>query len=1327
MRFSPTGIGCTNELRLLMRRAATPVKQMLEALRITRADVRQRKSQWLLADNVAGLRIDDFGGVRLDETVSTLIPERAPHNAYFVDADLDGRVPFVCDSIEWAGAEPAQIEIKRVKRWLHPRRDPAQPQTVVRWRLDLLRVVKVGGLLGIPAHRQLFVAPLCDPVYADVAGSAEGLVTFDFSAAAIQDRPQPKRYGAPLFADPALALLFAAVPAPTTLLVYTALDKNGAPATNVGAGYDNTVASVTTNGNVLSSRKLIAPAVVLSLANNAPLLFQPGTYGDNGSGGGTPRCIIESGTYVNDDISFTGVGNRIDLGGVPTVPPTLTIQGAVPQGTSMTGQVLKDGGNPAVSGDWRTFISGQTTDLLANVGLRQTYEIRALLNTDATASLTPTLRKLAVEEIGASIDLSEVAELRLSNGYGIDLVTLEGEIPRGAIVAIRDGAHDYHSAIENLLAAAQLGDYTFRVWVGAPTSVLAKQYWLHIDDVLPLGQTPHAPTYEIPVVSVLSKVRALLPKKSPGSSLSPDADLAIGTYTTETGGGAPLFSHINEADADHSTYIRSVLDPVNQTYKATFPTPADLPGRRLYLDYWFMKDAAGGKTIDATIELRQSGAIVMQTIHANILGPDATTGLPVAGSVRLSDASVAAITDPANLELWVTFNVGGAGASRRGILTWAKFRTGDRRQGIAYVNQTGKDTYHDLLVNQLEVDARYIGPELENTTYLIGKVISEVSDEEQPTSKSELEAVTRAFGYGVLASQGKLKVVNMQDPGPIVAVVPLEEVTFLSPPTPGIEDRIDDYVVPFNYNAAKAEFDDECEMVSAAGVLAFGDAEDGSADHRYAQEDAKWIQPQNVADYAVHARAVVKRFIDWFGCGRGRAHVKLPYMFPEAEPGDTLIFEQDLLVLRDPHTGAERRGRLWISAKIELADDPRCLGTQFLVGFRPFFDLLTPGTGETTRLGFVAPDFYELSANVDQAGAVTLIAKARGGQSVKLGWSTVDEATAIANAHASVAQVLDVDGIYRSGTAATLLPDQTLIVAGFAYDRMNGAGAESALMTAKVTFKYLPTIAIISARAVWRGNRLFIQASGGVGVASMKFATDIAAFQAGDTGAAVNGAEILYDAGPFVWGDSVFITITPKSAAAGAGSAGPLMQFRAKLAYADGMFDDGTGKPKRPQVYLDGKYALAAATDDGMLTDPAVLIDPGNGVYEGGAVYKIYRHREEITVNGADADGDFPVSFAQVYQSVPMIVFKGGQYVSFSQTLGTGAGAKHRLRLQAVDATASGFTSPARRSPRSASPPRRRTTSPAATSSTRGAARPRSICSPAARTTTSTRSITASQ
>jgi len=113
----------------------------------------------------------------------------------------------------------------------------------------------------------------------------------------------------------------------------------------------------------------------------------------------------------------------------------------------------------------------------------------------------------------------------------------------------------------------------------------------------------------------------------------------------------------------------------------------------------------------------------------------------------------------------------------------------------------------------------------------------------------------------------------------------------------------------------------------------------------------------------------------------------------------------------------------------------------------------------------------------------------------------------------------------------------------------------------------------------------------------------------------------------------------------------------------------------RPRNFVldDGLFILRAAEPTGILADDSVQLDPANGVSEGGSVYKLYRHREEISVPGADADGDVAVSFAQTYQAPPLVFFRGGQYLSYSSAFGSGV--NHRQRFQALNITTSGFTS----------------------------------------------------
>src|SRR6267378_167082 len=234
-----------------MRRADPAVKQYLEALLIAHADVRQRKSQWALADSVVGLTLGNDGSVKPTDTTSILIQQDTAETAFFQDSELDRILPFTCAIVEWGGTEPAEVEIKQVIAKLHPRRDPAQPKQIAEikgWRLDLMRLERAGGILGNPPRRQLTLAPLCDPIYADAKGDAEGYVTFDYSVEPIAARPKPKSRGLAVLAQ-RLGILFQVGPTPVTFLIFSALKANGQPAGNVGLAYDAAQPFVNNLGN----------------------------------------------------------------------------------------------------------------------------------------------------------------------------------------------------------------------------------------------------------------------------------------------------------------------------------------------------------------------------------------------------------------------------------------------------------------------------------------------------------------------------------------------------------------------------------------------------------------------------------------------------------------------------------------------------------------------------------------------------------------------------------------------------------------------------------------------------------------------------------------------------------------------------------------------------------------------------------------------------------------------------------------------------------------------------------------------------------------------
>lgn len=134
----------------------------------------------------------------------------------------------------------------------------------------------------------------------------------------------------------------------------------------------------------------------------------------------------------------------------------------------------------------------------------------------------------------------------------------------------------------------------------------------------------------------------------------------------------------------------------------------------------------------------------------------------------------------------------------------------------------------------------------------------------------------------------------------------------------------------------------------------------------------------------------------------------------------------------------------------------------------------------------------------------------------------------------------------------------------------------------------VPAVAIRTASAVQRGDRLFIEYFGEAGVGSVKIATNTSAFPAEGTGTTVNGQDGISDAGAFVYGNMVFVTITTYPSSGAAGVPGRAYKFRARLSFIDTLIDEPTGKPKRTQDYTDGAYALKASATDGLTADSAV-------------------------------------------------------------------------------------------------------------------------------------------
>lgn len=106
----------------------------------------------------------------------------------------------------------------------------------------------------------------------------------------------------------------------------------------------------------------------------------------------------------------------------------------------------------------------------------------------------------------------------------------------------------------------------------------------------------------------------------------PSADTSIGGYTDQLGGTTNIFQKIDEAVADDADYVRSALAPSSAPYVTKFTAVEDPQSSSGHIvRYRYAKDAAGGATINLTVQLRQGytnegspGTLIKEWTHSNI-------------------------------------------------------------------------------------------------------------------------------------------------------------------------------------------------------------------------------------------------------------------------------------------------------------------------------------------------------------------------------------------------------------------------------------------------------------------------------------------------------------------------------------------------------------------------------------------------------------------------------------------------------------------------------------------------------------------------------------
>jgi hypothetical protein len=1141
------------QLAARLRRAASKLRYPVECHAITAAAIKQTQADWLAGDGPPSGADFEFvvdGGLRLASTIAALISSTTGSSFF---TDLNNDFPYSAALISWGGTDDANREIMRVKASLHPNQ-AGTGRAVAWWRCRLYHVLGVTlGLQDVPLLR---LAQIAEPLDVAAAGDAAGEVTFDYSA--LPTRPRPKALGAPTVTPGVYFFLAANFPEylhPCTIAIITAHAADGSAVTNVGWGYDNTIQTFGT-GNVLRSA-LLKDFPYSGIWAGIPV--PAGTYGDTGTAGGVPKLTIETGSFTQKIITFSA-GNLLDLGAAPTGPVYLASLADTPPGTSVTYEIRNDADTA-----WVVYVDGQT---FTELGLTatQTRKVRATLTPNGAGSLTPILRKLGMEE-KTVVDLSHVAHI-VSYTSHVDPVTLQGRITTATLRAVKNGRRDFQSTIEDLLTTYDLVNLEFRWYVGE--TALPKSQWTLIDSFVVVDDfEPGAAAVGIELLGANALISARLPKydlagsgvETPDSTVSnPDG------WTDQAGGAVNIHLTIDEAVSDDTDYVQSPASPTNDAVTFGLSNLAD-PNRDTghFVDFRCKKDATGGEVLTLGVELLQGATQKM--VGDPITVPDEWTDF----SLALSAAQAQSVSDYTDLRLLFRANVASGAGARRVQVSWAQLRVTGQRAALVYTNQAANVVYADLL-NQAEVPTRHIGPGV-TETLTVSKTITDAN------AADEADALAAVFGRSVVSSQGRIVAVDFFDQRAPVAHFPEDRVIPLRI-VPGFRERRPRVSVAWNWSNEKNQFDDEAIWQSTVALTKLGPAR-VDAEEKFSEEAGKYVYsgPQ--------AKEMARRTGEALATGLMLWQYRTLDPWPELELADAVTIGTTRFLAKDPHAARALRGQL-----VALA---RLTDVSFTQGVWEFTGWLTNGYADifagaeaATLLGFTTPTLLGVALSVADSGVVSAVVRATGGRSVKIATSTSAFPSA-ATVRAAAAQALDASGMLTTASLATLTDGQTLYVSVFAYEAGDGSGGESLIAQAQISFSYLPTVSILSADAVWKALRLFVQVYGNTGVASFKVATSTSAFPAAGTGTVVEGQDGIFDAGvAFVYANLVYVTITPYPDAAGAGVAGPVFRFRARQAFVDTFIDDGTGKPKRAQDYTDGKYALIATDTVGETADALV-------------------------------------------------------------------------------------------------------------------------------------------
>lgn len=440
--------GLSSELVKRLRRADPEARPIVHAEVVEAEDLIDTHDDWSSRpDSGTGLEPLLDGGIRILGSSDTHLDHGGDAISDGTDAtitQLNRAGPITVLEIAWGAAGMQDVELHSLIARLDP--NTGGGANIAAWHAQLFRVDQYEG-----EGWDVKIAAISAPTDAAPSGSAPQDVTFLLSGPS---------GGAVRLGEPALLQTY-----PTTVVMIWATTTAGAQATDC-AWMAEPQTSVTVGGHGLAGFVYSVPTTTISEpAGSVWLRSAVGAPGKIG------RVELVGRAYTEQVVEFTN--NPLDLGAAPVGTLEFVVQGEQPGDSEITVE-MDDG------------IAGYTEvrdgDTPESVGLasQQTYDVRVTLTPSTDGATTPTARRVGVRDL-TTVSLDGLATVG-GVEWSVDPVTLRGEIPEATIRVIRDGEHDYRSAIEQLLSEHYTGQIELKVYIGHHN--LDRAHWLHIDSFL---------------------------------------------------------------------------------------------------------------------------------------------------------------------------------------------------------------------------------------------------------------------------------------------------------------------------------------------------------------------------------------------------------------------------------------------------------------------------------------------------------------------------------------------------------------------------------------------------------------------------------------------------------------------------------------------------------------------------------------------------------------------------------------------------------------------------------------------------------------------------